>query len=223
MSFEDFKAAMRQYHAEEERKKRRAEEKQRLTENRAEPKTVPPSERLAHHPSVHSAEPDIHEDYIGSVCLLHKLTPKTPAYEEILIDVEDFEWASQFGWRIDRVNSRAKCKYVVRKDGKFLAILLMKPPAGMKVDHIYHQPLDNRRERLRVITHRENNINSRRQKNGSSQYKGVFRAGLKWHVRAGARGRRVFIGSFDDEIEAARAYNQFAREQYGEFAYQNPV
>jgi len=169
--------------------------------------------------------PELNEDYTGSVCLLHKLTKKTPVHEEILIDVEDFEWAIQFSWRIDRVNSRAKCKYVVRKDNKFLAILLMKPPLGMKVDHIYHRPLDNRRSQLRIITHRENNINSHRQKNGSSQYRGVERGKKtgKWTVRAGPRGQRVFIGTFDTEVEAARAYNEFARRLYGSIAYQNPV
>jgi hypothetical protein len=44
-----------------------------------------------------------------------------------------------------------------------------------------------------------------------------------WKVHPGRRGHRVFIGHFEDEIEAAKAYNAYAREHYGPFAYLNPV
>ena len=136
---------------------------------------------------------DCNEDYTGAFCLFHKLTKNAPQYEEILVDIEDFDYISQYSWRIGIVNSKARCKYVVRSDGAYLAILLMKPPKGMVVDHISRRPLDNRRSNLRVCTQRENTIN-RRGSSSTSKFKGVLRHRSKWHVVAGPRGKRVFVG-----------------------------
>jgi hypothetical protein len=34
-------------------------------------------------------------------------------------------------------------------------------------------------------------------------------------------GKRVLLGAFDDKLEAARTYNEGARDHYGEFAALN--
>jgi len=165
------------------------------------------------------------EDYTGAFCLLHGLTPTFPKYQEILVDTADYEWLITQVWRLANVGSRAKSTRAVRKDTQYLAILLMNPPSGMVVDHKNHRPLDNRRNNLRVCTQGENAINVRRQKNGTSRFKGVHlcaRSG-KWRVQCGTRAKRVFLGHYDDEVAAARAYNEFAKREYGEFACLNPV
>jgi hypothetical protein len=43
----------------------------------------------------------------------------------------------------------------------------------------------------------------------------------KWKAGIRVGGRQTFIGLFDDEVEAARAYDRKAREMFGEFAYLN--
>jgi hypothetical protein len=43
----------------------------------------------------------------------------------------------------------------------------------------------------------------------------------KWEVRVSINGKRIYLGSYYDEIEAARAYDTFARENFGEFAKPN--
>jgi len=59
-----------------------------------------------------------------------------------------------------------------------------------------------------------------RQREKASQFIGVYRQGSKWraalHIGRGRKNRRwLWIGSFDDEVEAARAYDQAARQHRG--------
>jgi hypothetical protein len=191
-------------------------------------RNAPPKPKRAPRPPILSdgppKPPSPEEDYTGSVCLLHNLTPKTPAYEEVLVDVEDFEWLQHHSWRIDRWG-RNKEKYAVNKSAVQLAVFIVKPPPGMIAEHISRRPLDNRRSNLRIGTPRQNVINTRRQKNGTSRFKGVQlcpKTG-KWRVQCGPRKKRVFLGTFVNEVEAARVYNAYAKREYGEFACLNDV
>ena len=92
------------------------------------------------------------------------------------------------------------------------------------VDHRNHNGLDNRRFNLRIATWQENCWNKRKKTTGSSsQYKGVMwdKRRSKWHAMIGHNGKKIFIGYFDDEEAAARAYDAKAKELYGEYAALN--
>ncbi len=92
------------------------------------------------------------------------------------------------------------------------------------VDHRNHNGLDNRRSNLRIATWAENCWNKRKPISGSSsQFKGVMwdKRRSQWQVQIGHNGKKIFIGYFDDEQEAARAYDAKAKELYGEFAALN--
>ena len=88
-----------------------------------------------------------------------------------------------------------------------------------ETDHINHDGLDNRRANLRPATSSQNKGNQRPRISGTSPYKGVSRAfkGKPWQVFVG----HEYVGTFDDEVEAARAYDAAARERFGEFACPN--
>lgn len=90
------------------------------------------------------------------------------------------------------------------------------------VDHRNGNGLDNRRENLRVTSRRLNNANARH-RGGSSQFKGVsWDIGRgRWQAGICAAGRRIALGRFDDETEAALAYDAAARHAFGEFAALN--
>jgi hypothetical protein len=113
--------------------------------------------------------------------------------------------------------------------------LVIDARSGEMVDHINGDPLDNRKENLRIVTNQQNSWNSRGAKsfNGkptSSRFKGVSRKICKykgkprykyWVAKIGVDGTDVTLGHFKDEEEAAKAYDEAAKKYFGEYARLN--
>jgi hypothetical protein len=102
--------------------------------------------------------------------------------------------------------------------------LILGAKPGEMVDHISGDTLDNRRHNLRICTNAENQQNSGPRR-GSSKYKGVawYARYGKWRVMFNWLGKTHFVGYFDCEEEAARAYNAAILPLAGEFARLNEV
>jgi len=99
---------------------------------------------------------------------------------------------------------------------------------GEEVDHINGDSLDNRRTNLRLANDRQQSVNSKKKcvRKGiqpSSEYKGVAWSceKQKWKVQKWFNGQCVYSEYFDDEIEAAFAYDSASIEYDGEFARLN--
>lgn len=83
----------------------------------------------------------------------------------------------------------------------------------LQVDHIDGDKENNRPSNLRMVTNKQNCRAAKRVKDGaSSKYRGVTwnKARKKWVARIGPAGS-MFVGSFDDEVEAALQWNVAAR------------
>lgn len=91
------------------------------------------------------------------------------------------------------------------------------------IDHINGIRSDNRLCNLRACTRNENLFNMSRSSKNTSGYKGVTRVNGKWKAGIKAMGKSVYIGAFDKKDDAARAYNEKAKEFFGEFAKLNNI
>ncbi len=136
------------------------------------------------------------------------------------VDAADYEWLSKYKWSC---NSSG---YAARRDkGKliFMHRQIMQPPEGMFVDHIDRNKLNNCRANMRNCTREENLRNQGKRRGSTSRFKGVyfFAKSGKWCARIRFKGEVFWLGCFDDEIEAARAYDRAAVELGIEFAALN--
>ena len=91
------------------------------------------------------------------------------------------------------------------------------------LDHIDHNPSNNRIENLRVATHQANLLN--RKPWSKSGFKGVTIRGSKWVAVIGNKdndsGGILYLGTFDTPEEAAAAFDRKCEEykrRYPEFA-----
>lgn len=91
------------------------------------------------------------------------------------------------------------------------------------VDHINGNPFDNRRENLRIASSVQNHWNYRLSERNTTGYKGIYKDKKidRYHSRICANGKRYYLGAFDTAEEAAQAYDNAARELFGEFATLN--
>ncbi|UCC96328.1 MAG: HNH endonuclease [Phycisphaerales bacterium] len=148
-----------------------------------------------------------------------------------LVDLDDYERLSRYKWHTvgDRGTFYAARNTGQRRGLKRVVVKMhrevLKVPAGMFVDHINHNGLDNRKANLRPATQAQNARNRRKVQRGNvhSIYKGLtwYRREERWAVRVMVNRKSKFIGYFDNELNAARAYDQAARKYHGQFASLN--
>lgn len=93
------------------------------------------------------------------------------------------------------------------------------------VGHRDGDSLNNQDENLRVCNNAQNLCNRGRQANNTSGYKGVhwLRKNKKWSAHIQVNSKVIYLGSFVNIEDAARAYNEAAKKHHGEFAYLNEV
>ena len=161
-------------------------------------------------------------DQTGLLVCTIPLTQKKVA----LVDAADYERVSRYRWCASRVGHQWYAQRRYRGTTIRMHQFIMNPPKGMIVDHANGNGLDNRRDNLRLCTKLENawNHGRRKEEGAGSQYIGVYpcqRPPGKWCIKVQCDGEVTNLGSFDTDIEAARARDRKALELHGEYAWLN--
>lgn len=144
-----------------------------------------------------------------------------------LVDDEDFESLNAYKWCASKHhNTFYAVRTTIRVGGKQTKVRMhWDIMDGKSIDHIDHDGLNNQRANLRFCTNSQNLMNTRKQDNTSSVYKGVswYKRTGKWLAQIQINNKGISLGYFDSEIDAAKAYNNKAIEFFCEFANLNNI
>ena len=150
-----------------------------------------------------------------------------------VVDDEDYDYLTQWKWHAQKSRNTF---YAVRtyahptlKTSKGWAKrcalrmhrVILRCPADMQVDHFDHDGLENRKFNIRICTKGQNQHNKLPKPHCASKYKGVNRNQKKWKAQIRHNNVRLYLGTYDSEIVAARVYDNKAKELFGEYAYLN--
>lgn len=147
---------------------------------------------------------------------------------EVLIDTEDWNKIKQYHWYVG-FDKKGNNFYILTEiKGKNIRLhrfIFDLINSKRKVDHRNHITTDNRKANLRKCNDFESAQNRKSRDNCMSQYKGLTyrKKEGKWQARIAYNHKRISLGYFKDEIEAAKAYNTAAIKYHKEFAYLNPI
>jgi hypothetical protein len=150
---------------------------------------------------------------------------KKAAGRVALVDDEDYDLVMRHRWWVWEIPEKNQGPYAMARIGEGRGA----PRGSMHrlitgwplTDHENHDGLDNRRGNLRPATHQQNLCNQRPIRRRSSRYKGVQPRDGRWAAKIKVNGKQLYLGRYDDEMDAALAYDTAARSHFGEFACPN--
>lgn len=138
-----------------------------------------------------------------------------------IVDSINFDRLNKFKWNMSTPG------YAMTHigGGKYRSMqsMILKPKAGLVVDHINQDPTDNRIKNLRYATKSQNGMNQKTNTRNTSGFKGVSwsKQKKKWRAYIVHKQRQICLGYFKHKINAARAYDWAAKRIFKNFARTN--
>ena len=143
-----------------------------------------------------------------------------------LVDDEDYEELSKYKWFVIYNNCMIYAVKSIGYGNRSMHSYLLSKKEGYVRDHKDGNGLNNQKDNLRYATSSQNQFNRKKQNRPtSSKYKGVNfnKSNKNWYVRIAINGKRICLGAFINETNAALAYNEAARKYHGEYAKLNII
>lgn len=148
----------------------------------------------------------------------------------VQVDDADYDELVKYSWYIHKDPNTLYARRSLKNrsgGGLFMHRQLFKGQLdkSKEVDHIDGNGLNNQRHNLQVCSKIQNNQHRRKIRLGTSKYKGVhWSKGNKGWVASIRINRKLkYLGTFDNEIDAATAYNTEATRSFGSFAHINVI
>lgn len=154
------------------------------------------------------------------------------------VDDSDYEWLNQYNWyaKIMKNTVYARTNNYKHNSAYMHRLILGLTNPKIFTDHKDRNGLNNQRSNIRACNYSENAKN--RKSKGRSQYLGVtfsrnvkhtnkkgettyYPYSPKWRAQIIVNGKCLYLGLFDNEIDAAMAYDKEAYKHHKEFARLN--
>jgi hypothetical protein len=135
------------------------------------------------------------------------------------VDDEDYDTVAAHRWNFNG-DKYPRTAFGWPQTWVTMHLFLVPRPAGMTVDHINGDKLDNRRANLRLCTDRQNNLNRPKQSNNKTGYKGVYVDGRsgKYVAQIRSGGTKHVLGSYAEAHLAYEAYCRACLALHGAYA-----
>lgn len=146
----------------------------------------------------------------------HKKIPLSRGLYAI-VDAEDFDELMKFSWcavpssKSGGIFYAKRSSYNPKKTISMHRYILGLDKPTPPIDHINGNGLDNRKLSLRTTPPGYNRQNAFKYR-GASKFKGVYRKKEKWASSVTMDGKLNYLGVFDTELAAAKAYNAAAKK-----------
>lgn len=139
---------------------------------------------------------EIHEDYT----VIYTYNKNSERNGSFIIDTEDLEKVIIYKWRV----CKNRIYTGVFKTVQLHRFILGDIPENKVVDHINHNPLDNRKANLRITTQANNVKNKLLQSNNNSGFAGVWfeHKRNKWCSEIYFEGKKCFLGRHNKLCDA---------------------
>jgi hypothetical protein len=110
-----------------------------------------------------------------------------------------------------------------KKLNQYLHRYIMNASPEEKVDHIDGNPLNNKRDNLRICTQQNNIHNSALAKNNTSGCTGVYKYKDRWLVKIMVNYKTIRLGCYDNFDDAVKVRKEAEEKYFGEFAPKNRI
>ena len=136
--------------------------------------------------------------------------------EEFYFDLEDYDEIKNYCWSCHR--DYVRCNYEKIYLHRLVMNLVNK---NTEIDHINHNPMDNRKENLRKCSGSENCRNRMKATNNTSGVKGVswHKVTNKWMAYIGVSHKLIYLGLFTNIEDAVKVRLEAEEKYHKDFAF----
>lgn len=128
------------------------------------------------------------------------------------IDKEDLKKVKKYRWYLDGHGYAITTK---NKKTILLHQLILGKKEKKEIDHINHNILDNRKQKLRFVTRNQNQWNRKSIGAYWNKHNKI------WQTVITKNNNRIHLGTFTNKQDAITARKQAEQKYFGEFAYQS--
>lgn len=151
----------------------------------------------------------------------------TNTNSEFLFDLEDYDKIKDYCWNEDNqgyITTKFKVDGVEYRY-KLHRVIMDVDDAQTEVDHIKHNPKDNRKKKLRIVNSTENKRNRGLGKNNHSGITGVnwYEKYKKWRARIVVNKKNIHLGYFDNIEDAISIRKKAEKKYFKEHSYDSSM